>query len=294
MPPPEQSLRPLILWIDDERFALTNYKALLERERFRVQCAYSFADGLDLLRTHGTEARLAIIDIMLPIGESQNVGPTDVELAKAGYEAGFVLINRAREWFAQLPLLVYSNASDYKTIDWLQQQNIRFVPKTTYFATPFQFISLIRSTIGMQTKADLPRPFIVHGHDDAAKWELKNYLQNVIGLPEPVILNERPSRGRTIIEKFEDEAADRNLVFVLLTPDDTSDLNRRARQNVIYELGYFVGKLKRETGRVLLLYKAGVELPSDLSGLIYIDISNGVEAAGEAIRRELKDLMTAS
>src|SRR5215831_10837071 len=65
-----------------------------------------------------------------------------------------------------------------------------------------------------------PSVFIVHGHDHAMKLDLKNYLQNVLGLPEPIILHERPSLGRTIVEKFEEEAANVDLVMVLLTPDD--------------------------------------------------------------------------
>ena len=137
--------------------------------------------------------------------------------------------------------------------------------------------------------------FIVHGHDGAAKLELKNYLQNTLNLPQPIILHEQPSFGRTIMEKFEDYAADANLVFVLLTPDDiwataqsSNDERRRARQNVIFEMGYFMAKLGRLSGRVVLLYKGVLDLPSDISGVIYIDIANGIDSAGEKIRKELQ------
>ena len=80
---------------------------------------------------------------------------------------------------------------------------------------------------------------------------------------------------------------------MLLTPDDsgTSEEKKRARQNVIFELGYFYGKLGRKSGRVLLLHKGNLELPNDLSGIVYINIDNGIEAAGEEIRREIKDLI---
>jgi predicted nucleotide-binding protein len=141
------------------------------------------------------------------------------------------------------------------------------------------------------------RIFIVHGHDDKTKYELKNFIQNSLKLGEPIILHEQPSLGRTVIEKLEDQADDVDIVFVLLTPDDVGcaastpeSIKRRARQNVIFELGYFLGKLERTGGRVLLLYKGNLDLPSDISGLIYIDITNGIEAAGENIRRELVDV----
>ena len=62
----------------------------------------------------------------------------------------------------------------------------------------------------------------------------------------------------------------------------------RSRQNAILELGFFLGKLERTSGRVILLYKGDLELPSDISGLTYISIEHGIKAAGEEIRRELE------
>ena len=97
------------------------------------------------------------------------------------------------------------------------------------------------------------RSFIVHGHDENPKLALKNYLQNTLRWPEPVILAEKPSGGKTIIEKFEDHSQTIDVVFVLLTPDDMGSLvgglsAARARQNVVFELGYFVGKFGRTSG----------------------------------------------
>lgn len=136
------------------------------------------------------------------------------------------------------------------------------------------------------------KTFIVHGHDSEAKLSLKNYIQNTLKMDEPIILAEKASGGLTIIEKFEKYSENCNLVFVLLTPDDlyTQDGKSRARQNVILELGYFLGKLGRKSGRVILLYKGNLELPNDISGLVYINIDNGIEASGEEIRREINSI----
>jgi len=136
------------------------------------------------------------------------------------------------------------------------------------------------------------RTFIVHGHDEEAKLSLKNYIQNTLKMEEPVILAEKASKGLTIIEKFEEYAKECKLIFVLLTPDDkyTDNNNYRARQNVIFEMGYFLGKLGRKSGQIILLYKGKLELPNDISGIIYINIDNGIEAAGEQIRREIENL----
>jgi predicted nucleotide-binding protein len=141
------------------------------------------------------------------------------------------------------------------------------------------------------------RSFIVHGHDHQSLYELIHYLQNTLELDKPIVLQQMPGQGRTLIEKFESEAEATELVFVLLTPDDkvanSSDTDiekRRARQNVIFEMGFFLGKLGRTSGKVLLLHKGSLDIPSDIAGIEYIDVTNGIESAGEKISRELRAL----
>ena len=122
--------------------------------------------------------------------------------------------------------------------------------------------------------------FIVHGHDEAAKHAVARFVAKY-GV-EPIILDEQVNKGQTIIDKFEEHAGEAGFTIVLLTPDDvgkskdeTDELQPRARQNVILELGYFLCGLGRE--RVCVLYKEGVELPSDIHGILYLlmDDSNG-------------------
>ena len=131
------------------------------------------------------------------------------------------------------------------------------------------------------TKAEIAatksnKVFVVHGHDVAAREAMARFLEK-IGL-EAIILHEQPDQGRTIIEKFEDYASEVAFAVVLLTPDDlagaidSSSPSTRARQNVIFELGYFVGKLGR--GRACLLKKGKIEIPSDLYGVIYTEMDS--------------------
>ena len=116
--------------------------------------------------------------------------------------------------------------------------------------------------------------FVVHGHDVAAREAMARFLEKIE--LEAIILHEQPDQGLTIIEKFESYANQVAFAVVLLTPDDLSGASSalaqttRARQNVIFELGYFVGKLGR--GRACLLRKGEVEIPSDLYGVIYTDM----------------------
>lgn len=141
------------------------------------------------------------------------------------------------------------------------------------------------------------RIFVVHGHDDAAKAELEAILTEM-GL-EPIVLHRQPDGGRTIIEKFENYA-DVGYAFILLTPDEIAylaaeeskpDLDRskeyRARPNVIFEFGYFVGRLGRP--KTCCLYKGPVTLPSDLDGLVYKRFERSVEEVAYAISKELKN-----
>lgn len=116
--------------------------------------------------------------------------------------------------------------------------------------------------------------FVVHGHDEAVLHAAARFLEQL--KLEAIILREQPDAGRTVIEKFEDCASEVGFAIVLLTPDDLAGPvpapapASRARQNVIFELGYFAGKLGR--GRVCLLRKGEVEIPSDLHGVIYSDM----------------------
>jgi predicted nucleotide-binding protein len=131
--------------------------------------------------------------------------------------------------------------------------------------------------------------FIVHGHDDQTKVTVARFLAQLVGR-EPVILHEQADLGRTIIEKFEHHAASAACAIVLLTDDDEGGPKNgvsqpRARQNVVLELGFFLGKLGR--GRVVILHGTDVELPSDLHGVLYVPL-DGAGAWRNAVARELE------
>ncbi len=117
--------------------------------------------------------------------------------------------------------------------------------------------------------------FIIHGHDTGAKEEVARFISK-LGL-NPIILHEHASQGKTVIEKFE-QHADVSYAIALLTPDDIGasnadreHLRSRPRQNVLFEFGYFIGKLGRQF--VCGLVKGDVEIPSDYSGVLYINFN---------------------
>lgn len=132
--------------------------------------------------------------------------------------------------------------------------------------------------------------FIVHGHDHESKNELELFVKE-LGLL-PVVLHRQPDEGLTIIEKFEKHSRV-GYALVLLTPDDfveggvnQGNGERRARQNVVFEFGFFVGRLGRN--RVCCIHKSGTTLPSDVSGLIYKPFKHRIEEVKFALAKELK------
>jgi predicted nucleotide-binding protein len=120
--------------------------------------------------------------------------------------------------------------------------------------------------------------FVVHGHDRAVLHELVRVLERGTGR-EVVVLHEQANNGAVLLEKFEGHAARAAYAVVLVTADDVggpvagAEQQPRGRQNVVFELGYFFGKLGRE--RVTVLLEPGVEEPSDIKGLVYTALDPG-------------------
>jgi predicted nucleotide-binding protein len=135
--------------------------------------------------------------------------------------------------------------------------------------------------------------FIVHGRSEGPKYRVARFLESVTDAT-PIILHEQAKRGRVVIETLEEYAATAAFAIVLLTADDygglvqAEDRHPRARQNVVFELGFFIGALGRS--RVAVLYEDGVELPSDMNGILYsvldsqgawkLDLGKELRAAG--------------
>jgi predicted nucleotide-binding protein len=122
---------------------------------------------------------------------------------------------------------------------------------------------------------DSRKVFVVHGHNEAIKQKAARFLERA--KLEPVILAEQAGASLTVIEHFE-QRSEVSFAVVILTADDRGgvrnsppeSLQLRARQNVIFELGYFVAKLGRK--KVCALYEEGVEIPSDYKGVIFVPL----------------------
>ncbi|RKS94897.1 putative nucleotide-binding protein with TIR-like domain [Flavobacterium limicola] len=186
--------------------------------------------------------------------------------------------------------------SDNSPNEKLKQLKEKISNKVTFLERLFDKVDLLKSDVEealivKSTKtvhSSNKNIFIVHGHNMAVQQSVARNLEK-LGL-NPIILSEQPNAGNTVIEKFEANS-DVGFAVILLTDDDEGkskteiDLKSRARQNVVLELGYFIGRLGRK--RVLPLYTENVELPSDIHGLLYIPIDKA-DTWKFALVRELK------
>lgn len=274
-----------MLVVEDDHFYAQRIVELLQDQNIMTCCVSTAEDALAM---DASSHDGAIIDLMLPNDPSAS-GISEEE-SRAGFMTGVGVARRLLQRNENLRIVFLSSGmTGGEGEAWAKGRSIPFVSKSDGSAILLQALRQLGLLDGKIT----PRAFIVHGHDDTALLELKNFIQNSLKWHEPIVLREQPSSGKTIIEKFEELTGRIDCVFVLLTPDDTTardstnDQKRRSRQNVIFELGFFYSYMGRQSGRVLLLHKGPIELPSDISGIVWIDISRGINAAGEDIRREI-------
>ncbi len=139
------------------------------------------------------------------------------------------------------------------------------------------------------TKEQTNKVFIVHGHNNTLKLEVARFIDKQLK-KDTIILHEQASKGKTVIEKFENYSTV-DFAIALWTNDDVGkakdnkNLEPRARQNVIFETGFFIGKLGRE--KVIILHEKDIEIPSDYSGVVYISIEGNWK---EKLRVEIEEI----
>lgn len=133
--------------------------------------------------------------------------------------------------------------------------------------------------------------FIIHGHDEINTLRLQVMLQDHFRL-EPILMARNAGMSRALLEKFEDSASQCTLAFALMTPDDVisnfqyHDPYGQARPNVIFEAGWFVGRLGAH--RVCLLLKNGTTVQSDIDGISRINFMDDIRDKAMEIQRELE------
>jgi predicted nucleotide-binding protein len=172
----------------------------------------------------------------------------------------------------------YASSDIVKTIKESLRLKINYLRDLIEISPTFQEVSNseIKNAGAPPIVIDMQKVFIVHGHDNALKEAVARALER-LNL-NPIILHEQVNQGQTIIEKFESNSAEAGFAIILLTADDLGKAKddkadrARARQNVVFEMGYFMGKLGRN--HVFVLLEDGVEKPGDLDGIVYTPVNS--------------------
>lgn len=189
--------------------------------------------------------------------------PEDIESAKTlAYQIYKNITLKNKDWITNL---IFSLFKSSKLSDNLDRLNSTFLG---YFNLALEEIVSANPEIDINKakRLEYKTAFIVHGHDNELKVEVQLLLRKA-GVNN-IVLHEQPDKGRSIIDKLIDETKIAGYAIALLTPDDlTTDGNNRARQNVILEVGYFLGLLGKE--RIRMIVKGEIEIPSDLHGILY-------------------------
>jgi len=173
------------------------------------------------------------------------------------------------EWYEEM---------EFNESEWKKQWTIGYTEALNVMKDTIEEVELLDSidngAMKEKPEKDCSTVFIVHGHDDASKYEVARFVET-IGF-RSTILHEQASSGSTIIEKIE-QHTDVGFAIVLYTQcdvgaakSDQDNLQPRARQNVVFEHGFLIGKIGRKN--VVALLKGNVEKPNDISGVVYISL----------------------
>ena len=238
-----------ILLLDDNQTFSINVIEELYRYHHLVDYYDSLFDAMDAVEQKTYD--LFIIDLMLP-PSFRSEGISMLKHVKTNApECEVILISSKSEGMTQ----IVDEAYQLGARRFLDKEDESFVEKLLF---------IIKEII----KEMCNSVFISHGHADLLKYQLKDFVQEKLGRTA-LILSEQPNNGLTIVEKLEVASEKCNKAIILLSKDDEmADGSMRSRQNVVHEIGFFQGKYGRKN--VILLCEEGVELFTNISGIVYI------------------------
>ena len=267
----------IILFADNDMNFLKIRREFLENEGHIIISASTPAEAWKQLKQDQID--LAILDIRL-INDDDEKDISGLNLAREGT-------------FRSIPKIMLTGFPSVHAVREAMGPELDGLPAAVDFVAkqdgPKVLADAVRQVL-MTIPTRVQDVFIVHGHDNEILETVARYIEH-LGL-RPIILRDQPLSGRTIIAQLEHHSRV-GFAIVLLTPDDVGyskdqpdQKTGRARQNVIFELGFFIGKLGRS--RVCSIYSKGVEILSDYQGVLYIPLDpNG--AWKMRLARELEE-----
>lgn len=259
----------LLLVEDDQQFAIRCTAHLLKSG---VDVEYASSAEAAEAKIAATRFDVAIIDLMLPPGFAEEGIRVLQNIKRANKDTLCVMASIKKDATTEVVARAMEGGANF----FFDKNQPRVIERLT--AKVQTLFRTMNNSI-----------FISHGHNETLLLKLQRFLENRMSR-KTLVLSEFPSQGRTVVEKLEAAATKCGSAIVLLTKDDEmQDGGKRARQNVIHEIGFFQGKYGRQN--VVLVAERGVELFTNISGIVRIDFeSEHFESTFEPIRVELSSL----
>jgi CheY-like chemotaxis protein len=282
--------RRALLFVDDTKLDVGRYRTAMAR----LQASYDsvFCDSVESALTAAATQKFdgAVIDLVMPSG------PFDDQDTEHGQQTGYLLAAKLVDIFPDIKIFLLTNSSSATSLEKEYRDTLNiFGVFSKISSRPLDLIRRINAAF--DSKSFNPQIFIVHGHDREMVEFVQGTVVDRLKWPKPIVLDEQAAGGLTIIEKFENFAQSADAVVVLMTPDDVGGAVKdmsvsqfRARQNVLFELGYFYGTLGRVSGKVFIVKRGNLEIPTDLSGVLYISVDKIDRSAADNLVRELSVL----
>jgi CheY-like chemotaxis protein len=282
--------KAVLLVEDDPEVRRRLRRSLEEWGRLEIVEAGTVSAALTQL-SDKKEIAAAVIDLHLPWGK----GAAVKRLIDGNDKPGYVLARKIRA--ENRDVRVFGVTSHRESFDkdcrkWFCANGDPSEMIGVY-EKDLQWVLLRHHILQVSGQETFVRTFVIHGHDHETRDQLRNYAEELGWNVE--VLAEMQSHNQTWIERFEKEADQASLAWVLFTPDEWAcpfreelDPERRPRPNVLLECGYCLGAFGRLSYRVLLFMKGQVKLPSDLDGVARVHLRGSVADADADIRRELR------
>ena len=272
-------MKPLVYLIEDDQFLVEALARQLEDLGCKVAI---LRNATALISKRGKPPDYVITDLHIPWGKvGQGRKPAQ------GTPHGLEGLQRVRPKWPNSRLILITGMPSQDARKWCDANG------TTYLLKPVAR-EVLERCLGLRKV----RAFVVHGRNKPNRQKAISALKKA--RIEPVVLLQQPNLGRTVIEKFEAVADTCDTAVVVWSPDDFGGLKSagskkvsrgRARQNVVFELGYFYGALRRRNGCVVVLEFGDAELPSDIAGIVRIDGNMPIENITQELKNEFRHLL---
>lgn len=287
-----------ILWIDDTPGQVQELAETLRDEGYAVELVSSASEGASLLAEAPGQFLAVIVDLLMDIENFTVHGDHGPELLDTmhGLHAGLVFGRWVKRHWPDMNVIGISVKADMhdEQIKWFKEAADGYFDKYSLYTSIRPLLLRLKILVEEKGHPLILKTFVIHGQDEDSRDKLVKYLRTNLRIPDPIVFRDQSLSLPELLEEPAGETRDFKLVFGILTTTDThaepssdNKAKRHSRENVIFELGCLYGKSLESRGKVILLHSGEIELSTDIPGLTYIDISAGIEASDQLIRREV-------